>query len=72
MGQAGRVRQVIELPQEMYDWLERQLLDAGYYDVFEAGPGSAIDLSGFRVTREDPRGGVNADQPPGVRASMEN
>lgn len=35
----------LELPAQVYDELERKLLDAGYDFAFTRGPGSPIDLS---------------------------
>jgi hypothetical protein len=43
---------LLELSPAAYEEIERQLLDAGYFHVFEAGPGSQIDLSGIGVVRE--------------------
>jgi hypothetical protein len=59
----------IELSQSAYDELERKLLGAGYEHVFVRGPGSAIDMQGFIVTREqeNPRR-VSSRRKPGVPA----
>jgi hypothetical protein len=42
----------LELSQAAYDEIEAKLLAAGYEHLFAAGPGSAIDLQGIVVTRE--------------------
>lgn len=44
---------ILELSPAAYDEIERKLLDAGYSHVFEQGPGSAIDMNGFAVEREN-------------------
>lgn len=55
MAGAVYVTRKLEISQAAYAEIEAKLLAAGYEHIFEAGPGSLIDMTGIGLVRSADR-----------------